>query len=133
MGWVLLQTMLSLAAVLALMVAVVYAMKRWLFGTPPSQQSAIPVNVLGYRVLQPKRAVYVIKVLSKTMVVGVSEAGMQTLCELDEESFAQQTEFMNTGASEVSPSFLSFLKDNLGIMRTKAGSKSPRLKNGTGN
>jgi hypothetical protein len=66
------------------------------------------------------------------MVVGVSEAGMQTLCELDEESFAQQTEFMNTGASEMSPSFLSFLKDNLGIMRTKAGSKSPRSKNGTG-
>lgn len=132
MGWVLLQTMLSLAAVLALMVAVVYAMKRWLFGTPTSQQSAIPIDVLGYRVLQPKRAVYVIKVLGKTMVVGVSEAGMQTLCELDEESRAQQTEFINTGASEMSPSFLSFLKDNLGIMRTRTGSKSPRSKNGTG-
>ncbi len=48
MGWVFLQTMLSLAAVLALMVAVIYAMKRWLFGTPTKQQSTVPIDILGY-------------------------------------------------------------------------------------
>jgi flagellar biosynthetic protein FliO len=132
MGWVLFQTMLSLAAVLALMVGVVYAMKRWLFGTQTNQQSSIPIDVLGYRVLQPKRSVYVVKVLGKTIVVGVSEAGMQTLCEIDEDAVAQQTEMMKSGSQEMSSSFLSYLKDNLGIVRSKAGSKLPRSKNGTG-
>jgi flagellar biogenesis protein FliO len=132
MGWVLLQTMLSLAAVLALMVAVVYAMKRWLFGTTANQQSTIPIDVLGYRVLQPKRAVYVVKVLGKTIVIGVSDAGMHTLCEMDEEPDARQTEFQKTNATEMSPTFLNFLKENLGMMRTKIGPKSSRSKNGAG-
>jgi len=50
---------------------------------------------------------------------------------LDEESFVQQTELMNTGATEISPSFLNYLKNNLGMMRTKFDLKSPRSKNGT--
>ncbi len=82
--------------------------------------------------LQPKRAVYVIQVLGKTIVVGMSEAGMQTLCEMDEETVAQQTEFNSSGSTEMSPSFLNFLKNNLGIMRTNTGFKSQRSKNGAG-
>jgi len=132
MGWVFLQTMLSLAAVLAVMAAVIYAMKRWLFGSPAKQQSAVPIDVLGYRVLQPKRSVYVIQVLGKTIVLGMSEAGMQPLCEIDEETYARQTEFTSSGSTEMSPSFLNFLKQNLGMMRTQLGSKSIRPNNGTG-
>lgn len=132
MGWVLFQTLLSLALVLALMVAVVYAMKRWLFGTTTKQQSSVPIDVLGYRVLQPKRAVYVIQVLGKTIVVGVSEAGIQPLCEMDEEMYARQMEFTGSGSTEMSPSFLNFLKHNLGMMRTQIGPKSSRSKNGAG-
>ena len=130
MGWVLLQTLLSLAAVLALMVAVIYAMKRWLFGAPVKQQSQVPIEILGYRTLQPKRAIYVLQVQEKTIVVGVSEAGFQPLCELEGQVLDHETNMMTNANTEMSPSFLQFLKENLGIVRTQSASKSSRSKHG---
>jgi flagellar biogenesis protein FliO len=135
MGWVLLQTIFSLCAVLGLMFGVVYAMKRWLFGSHPKQQTSVPIDVLGYKLLQPKYSVYVLSISGKGVVVGLSDAGMQTLCELDGEdleAYTVSTKASPAGPLEPIPSFLQYLKENMGMVRQKTPVKTPRSRNGAG-
>ncbi|MDH3252393.1 MAG: flagellar biosynthetic protein FliO [Ignavibacteria bacterium] len=81
MEWVLVKTILSLAAVLGLMVGVVFLLRRFFTVGGSASSSEIDIRVLGTRTLQPKRSVCVVGVLNKVLVVGISEQGMQTLTE----------------------------------------------------
>ncbi len=89
MEWILLKTLLSLAAVLALMVGVVFVLKKYVYrGTPRGAQD-VEVEILGQRALHPKRSIIVVRVLGTVFVVGMSEQGMQTIGTIDnEESLA---------------------------------------------
>ncbi len=82
MEWIVVKTLLSLAAVIGLMIAVVYVMKKFLFGGHVSSSSVVEMSVIGTMTLHPKRSIAVIKVMNKVLIVGVSEEGMQTLGEL---------------------------------------------------
>lgn len=90
MEWVVVKTLLSLAAVLALMGAVVFVMKRFLLGGRSSSSCIVEMRVLGTMMLQPKRVISVVKVMNKVLILGVSEHGMQTLGELNDEQSLQQ-------------------------------------------
>lgn len=90
MEWVVVKTLLSLAAVLALMGAVVFVMKRFLLGGRSSSSHIVEMRVLGTMMLQPKRVISVVKVMNKVLILGVSEHGMQTLGELNDERSLQQ-------------------------------------------
>jgi flagellar biogenesis protein FliO len=79
MEWVLLKTLVSLAAVLGLMGLVVAFMKRFVYGRRRRGNAPVEVEILGSRVLQPKRSVFVLRVLDAVIVVGSSEEGLQTL------------------------------------------------------
>lgn len=79
MEWVLLKTLASLAAVLGLMGLVVAFMKRYVYGRRRRGNAPVEVEILGSRVLQPKRSVFVLRVLDAVIVVGSSEEGLQTL------------------------------------------------------
>lgn len=85
MEWILFKTMLSLAAVLALMVGVVVALKRYVYRGTATGGQAVPVEILGQRSLHPKRSIVVVKVLDLVLVVGMSEQGLQTLGTIDSE------------------------------------------------
>lgn len=90
MDWIVVKTLLSLVVVLAVMVAVVYVLKRFVYQGGSGSASLVPVELLGQRSLQPKRSIMVVKVLQSIIVVGVSEQGMTTLATLDdEESLAE--------------------------------------------
>ena len=72
--------------------------------------------------LQPKRSVYVLEVLGRTLVIGVSENGMQTLTEINNAEHFQPAEYRTEEElmnSQVSPTFVDYLKENLGIVRPK--------------
>ncbi len=90
MEWVVVKTLLSLAAVLALMGAVVFVMKRFMLGGRSSSSHIVEMRVLGTMMLQPKRVISVVKVMNKVLILGVSEHGMQTLGELNDEQSLQQ-------------------------------------------
>ncbi len=90
MEWVVVKTLLSLAAVLALMGAVVFVMKRFMLGGRSSSSHIVEMRVLGTMMLQPKRVISVVKVMNKVLILGVSEHGMQTLGELNDERSLQQ-------------------------------------------
>ncbi len=85
MEWILVKTLLSLFAVIGLMVALMMVLKRYLFAGRPGTSEVVEVEILGQRALQPKRAVFVLKVMSKIVVVGMTEHGMQSLTEIDDE------------------------------------------------
>jgi flagellar biogenesis protein FliO len=82
MEWIILRTLLSLAAIVALMLGLAYVLKKYLHTGKGSRRSLVEVELLGHRSLQPRTAVYVLKVLNRVIVVGASEHGMQTLSEI---------------------------------------------------
>lgn len=83
MTWILVKSLLSLAGVLGLMFALAIVVKKIFFNDRLKPDSAIDIEILGSRTIAPKRMVYVLQVLDKVMVVGMTEQGMQTLAELD--------------------------------------------------
>jgi flagellar biogenesis protein FliO len=84
MEWIVAKTLLSLAAVIALMVGVVFVMKKYLVGAQAASSALIDMKVIGTMVLQPKRTVSVLKVMDKILIIGVTEDGMRTLGEIND-------------------------------------------------
>jgi flagellar biosynthetic protein FliO len=137
MEWILLKTLLSLAAVLALMVGVVYVLKRYVYNGAQGGTQRVAVEVLGQRSLQPKRSIVVVKVLDTVFVIGMSEQGMQTLGTIEnEESLAALSQKL--GADEPSPgwfmrkgtsgtmTFANQLQESLrGFLRRGEGKNAP--------
>jgi flagellar biogenesis protein FliO len=92
MEWIVVKTFLSLAAVLALMVAVVFVMKKYVHGGQARSRNIVDMNVIGTMMLQPKRSVSLLKVMNKVLIIGVTEDGMETLGEISDEKCLQQIE-----------------------------------------
>lgn len=82
---ILLRMVLSLSAVLALMLGLMYVVKRFVLPGSASVRMPVQVEVLGKRSLQPKKSVVVVRVAGKVLVLGLSEHGVQTLSELTSE------------------------------------------------
>jgi flagellar biosynthetic protein FliO len=85
MEWVVVKMVLSLGAVLLMMYGLVYALKRFMMPGSAGAHQQVAIDIIGRRVLQPRKSVVVMKVAGKILVVGVTEHGMQTLAELAEE------------------------------------------------
>jgi flagellar biogenesis protein FliO len=100
MEWIVLRTLVSLAAIIALMLGLAYLGKKYLHAGKGARRSLVDVEVLGHRSLQPRTSVYVVKVLTRVIVVGTSEHGMQTLSEItDPETLAAVDEKIAAAAA----------------------------------
>jgi len=89
MEGIMLRSLLSLGAILALMLGLTWCAKRYLRPGKGPRRQVVDVELLGQRSLQPRSAVYVLKVLNRVIVVGASEHGMQALAEFsDRETLA---------------------------------------------
>lgn len=109
MEWILVKTLLSLLAVIGLMVGLLLLLKKYMYAGRLGSASTVDIKVLGQRVLQPKRSVYVLKVLHKVIVVGSSEQGLQTLTEIaDPESMAEVEEKISWQSEAASGKGLPF-------------------------
>jgi len=119
MEWLIAKTLLSLVVVLALMFGLVLLLKKFFYGSKSGSSALVEVEMLGTRVLQPKRAIYVLKVLNKVFVVGSSEQGLHTLTEIgDAESLGELEEKIlasrSTGRTQVSlQPFSQYLQNHL--------------------
>ncbi len=132
MEWILLKTLLSLAAVLGLMVGVVYVLKKYVYRGTTGAANAVAVEILGQRTLQPKRSIVVVKVLGSVFVVGMSEQGMQTLGTIDnEESLAALEDHRSAPALPVASTFSAQLQESLkNILHRPLFTTSPTPGNG---
>ena len=90
MEWLLIKTLLSLTAVLGLMLAVVFLLKKLAFGGKLSSKDHIEVTLLGSKSLQAKKTIQVVRILNKILVLGVSERGIEKLAEFESEGNAQE-------------------------------------------
>ncbi|HUN65403.1 MAG TPA: flagellar biosynthetic protein FliO [Bacteroidota bacterium] len=113
MEWVLVKTMFSLAAVLGLMIAVVWIMKKTVYGRRQVNSSAVAIDVLGHRMLQPKRSIFVVRVADRILVLGVTEAGMERLTEIGDAETLRQVSGRKEEASGAS--FWSSVKQTAGF------------------
>ena len=121
MEWMLVRTVLSLLAVLAVMAGIVVVVKKYVYRGGATRSSTVEVEVLGHRVLAPKRSVHVLKVLDRIIVVGVTEGGMTLLTELnDEESLRRVDERIMEREKGLSP-FSTFLEKYMMVF-TRVGS-----------
>ncbi|MCX6139020.1 MAG: flagellar biosynthetic protein FliO [Ignavibacteriales bacterium] len=122
MAWTLFQALLSLLAVLALMVGVLFVMKKYMSGTSSTHASLVDVDVVGYKMLQPKKGIYVVKILSRAFVVGSSEDGLRTLGEID--GMELEDALQQRGAMEAAlhgsgrrKTFVDYLGENIGLKK----------------
>ena len=92
MEWMLVKTFVSLIGVLALMAGIVVVFKKYGYRGQAPGTSVVGVEVLGSRMLAPKRSVHVLKVLNRIIVVGVTEGGMTSLSEIDDDGTLREVE-----------------------------------------
>jgi flagellar protein FliO/FliZ len=91
MEWVLAKTLLSLAAVLGLMIGVVFLLKKFVYGSGTQSSAQVDIRVMGSRSLSPKKSISVVRVMGKVLVVGLSEQGISLLTELDGDDATEGT------------------------------------------
>jgi flagellar biosynthetic protein FliO len=110
---------LSLSAVLALMVGLLFLVKRFVLpGTGPVRMP-VQIEVLGKRSLQPKKSIVVVRVAGKVLVLGLSEQGMQTLTELTQEEVEAVSGAPLPGASLSGLPFSAHLQETLRTIRRR--------------
>ncbi|MCX7984346.1 MAG: flagellar biosynthetic protein FliO [Bacteroidetes bacterium] len=116
MVWAYAQALIALLVVLFIMIGVVFLLRRVFYGRRFGSPSVVTIEVLGAHMLQPKVMIYVLRVANKTIVVGLTEHGLQLLTEVDVSS---ETTIQGQGGEveqkSGAPNFLEHLKKNLGI------------------
>lgn len=90
------ETVVTLVAVIALAVLVLYAARKVGVGRP-----AGPVSLVGRLPLDGRRAIYLIRVGEKVFIVGASEAGLSKLGELDGDGLDLAPEVASPAFAEV--------------------------------
>jgi len=100
MEWMILRTLGSLAAIVALMLGLAYLLKRYINGAKAGSRNPVEVEMLGHRSLAPRTSVFVLRVHHQVIVVGTSERGLQMLSEIsDPESLSLLEDRMMGGSS----------------------------------
>jgi len=81
LGRYVVETIVTLSLVLGLAVLILFAARRAGVGRPSG-----PLSVAGRLVLDPRRAIYLVRVADSIYVIGASEAGLSKLGEIDPKS-----------------------------------------------
>ncbi|MCX6135320.1 MAG: flagellar biosynthetic protein FliO [Ignavibacteriales bacterium] len=109
MEFALVKTIFSLIAVLGLMVVVLLAVKKFSHIGSGSRANLVDIEVLSQKVLQPKRMLYVVKVLNKVLVISSTEQGIQPVGEIDDAAVVLSLEARQESArDQKESSFVSF-------------------------
>ena len=72
------ETLVTLVAVIALAVLVLVGARRFGLGRPLG-----PMELIGRLPLEGRRAVYLVRVIDRVFVLGASEAGLEKIAELE--------------------------------------------------
>jgi len=81
------ETMVTLLAVLALAVLILYGARRLGVGRPHG-----PMQLIGRLPLDGRRGVYLVRIADQVLVIGSSEAGLTRLGEIAAKDLPEQTD-----------------------------------------
>jgi flagellar biogenesis protein FliO len=114
----LVKTIFSLIAVLGLMVVVLIGIKKFTTMSSGGRSNLVDIEVLSQKVLQPKRMLYVVKVLNKVLVISSTEQGIQSVGEIDDAAVVQSLETRQEVAREQKGSSFVTFKQRLHTAET---------------
>ena len=102
--------LLEMLVALAVVCLLAYAALRWGLGRLGGRGEADDgaIDIIARRAIGPDRAILVVRIGPKTLIIGDTESGMTRLGELD----AEEAEALTSSADEVeasAPSFASLL------------------------
>jgi flagellar protein FliO/FliZ len=124
MEGILIRMVLSLGAVLALMVGLMYLAKRFVVPGTGAARMPVRVDVIGRRTIQPRKSVVVVRVADKVLVLGVSEHGMQTLTELTDDEVQAIVPASTHAQAPLHIPFSAVLHDALRTFRRRQNSEA---------
>jgi len=80
-GGAFVKTILALLVILAVVYILAVFLKR--FVNKNQSSGSIPVNVVGSKLFSPKKAIYIVDVQDKRLVIGVTDSAITKLAELN--------------------------------------------------
>lgn len=79
------KTLLSFALIIFLMVVVFQVIRRFYLPLSSSSNSLGSLRVYGQLQIQPKKSIYIVRVLNKVLILGVSENSINVLSEISDQ------------------------------------------------
>lgn len=113
MGVYIVETVVALAAVAALAVLVLYGARRMGVG-----RSAGPMQIVGRLPLEPRRAIYLVRVVDQVLIIGSTERGLTKLGDVPAAAVS--------GEDVSTPGFGEVLQAALGRARALSEAAPPR-------
>lgn len=113
MGVYIVETVVALAAVAALAVLVLYGARRMGVG-----RSAGPMQIVGRLSLEPRRAIYLVRVVDQVLIIGSTERGLTKLGDIPAAAVS--------GEDVSTPGFGEVLQAALGRARALSEAAPPR-------
>jgi flagellar protein FliO/FliZ len=107
------KTVAPLLFLLGFLYLVLYLVKKYSFSFKSKNVKLLNVSVLATQMILPKRFVSIIKVQDKLLILGVSEASITLLKELDYNGELEQENILTDSIDK--PNFKDIFKKNLGI------------------
>ncbi len=83
------KTFLSFGLILFLMAMIFYVLKKFYSPISSSQNSIGGLRVYAQLQLQPRKSIYLVKVLNKILILGVSENGINVLSEINDQEIVK--------------------------------------------
>lgn len=75
---------LSFALIIFLMAIVFYVLKKLYPQISSTSNSSISMRIYAQLQLQPRKAIYIVRVLSKVLIIGTSESSLTVLSEIND-------------------------------------------------
>ncbi|MCL4510594.1 MAG: flagellar biosynthetic protein FliO [Bacteroidetes bacterium] len=88
MDWLIVKTFLTMILIVGLMFALLIVARKYFYGKPHFVNENM--KVLAAMNLQPKKAIYLVKVFNKALLVGVSDNAIASLGEITDSEVLQK-------------------------------------------
>lgn len=103
--------LLPLLIIIGLLYGLLLIVRKYSFSLNKEKAGGVNIKVIGTQMLLPKKFISVVKVKDKLLILGVSEASITLLKEIDSDDYDNYAD-----ESEVpSSSFTEMIKKNLGM------------------
>jgi flagellar protein FliO/FliZ len=103
--------LLPLLIIIAMLYGLLMVVRKYSFSLSKGKTSGINIKIIGTQMLLPKKFISVVRVKDKMLVLGVSEASITLLKEID----AEEDEMLDNEDDLHNSSFTDMIKKNLGM------------------
>ena len=121
MGALLFRTILSLIVVFGILYLVVFGLKKAMGQKGSGKNSGISLKVIGSTFLGPKKAVYVVQVIDRVLILGVTDAQVSMLSEISDEETLKTLRPIQNAQKSSTASFSEHLNAMLKGIRRNDG------------